>query len=448
MKKKLVSCKNNEEKTKSFIVQYAKTGEPISVSFRELLPHINKSDRFTHQIHTYPAKLLAQIPYFFCNNSYFSSEGDIILDPFCGSGTVLLEANLAGRNAIGADANPLARLIASVKTQKLNEKKLLEFLRFIVDNLKYYNKHERPQGINVDFWFSPNVQEQLAKLKGTIEILPEGAYKNFFKVCFSNCIKKVSYADPRIAVPVKLNPKRYPEKSKRFDQVQKRLQDLESDDILEKFSLISLENINRIKSLDFIQKNIKTRLISSDARHLTTHVGSNSLLLNESVDMVLTSPPYAGAQKYVRSSSLSLGWLGFLNEKHSIRSYDSKNIGRENYNNLDIQSFITGIEEADILIEEISKINRLRAFIVANYLREMKDAIKESARVLKKNGFFIMIIGNNVVCKREFNTQDFLCQFVESLGFTVEFKLIDDIKSYGLMTKRNNTLYFYRFYIV
>ena len=48
-------------------------------------------------------------------------------------------------------------------------------------------------------------------------------------------------------------------------------------------------------------------------------------------------------------------------------------------------------------------------------------------------------IGNNTVCNLSFNTQDYLTTYLESKGMTLEFKLIDDIKSYGLMTKRNST---------
>jgi hypothetical protein len=66
-------------------------------------------------IHLYPAKLLPHIAAFFLASSELSSKGDKVLDPFSGSGTVLLEALLAGRSPIGADSNPLARLISKVK---------------------------------------------------------------------------------------------------------------------------------------------------------------------------------------------------------------------------------------------------------------------------------------------------------------------------------------------
>ncbi len=96
--------------------QYAGKGETICVDFKNLVPEIVKPERFTHLIHPYPAKLLANIPYFFLQSEMFCPQKGVVLDPFCGAGTVLLEALLSGKSAIGADANPIARLIKA-KTQ-------------------------------------------------------------------------------------------------------------------------------------------------------------------------------------------------------------------------------------------------------------------------------------------------------------------------------------------
>jgi hypothetical protein len=152
----------------------------------------------------------------------------------------------------------------------------------------------------------------------------------------------------------------------------------------------------------------------------------------------LTSPPYAGAQKYIRSSSLSLGWLG-LTMNEDLKSLDKKSIGRENYLSYELEEIISGIKSADKLLPILFKKNKLRAYVVGNYLVEMKEAIDESIRVLKKNGYFIIVIGNNKVCDIEFNTQEYLSEYIQSRGLQLKFKLIDDIKSYGLMTKRNKT---------
>jgi DNA modification methylase len=437
MSHRLVQYVSNESLAEQFEKSYSTNQEPISVSFRTLFPDLNK-ERYTHLIHAYPAKLLTHIPYFFLNNSYFSKKGDTVLDPFCGTGTVLLEANIAGRNAIGADANPLARLIASVKTRQLDGGKLTVILKTLVHRSKLFRTAEYPNVVNRDFWFSPRIQFQLAKIRRAINELPADDYKAFFDVCFSNCVKKVSYADPHIAVPVKLNPDRFEKHSDRYEKIKRRLNDLETVDVLDKFKTICSENITRINKLSDISEGISSRVISENAQVLTASINSSILLEDGSVDMILTSPPYAGAQKYIRSSCLNLGWLG-LTEEHDLKSLDRKNIGRENYLLEEIKEIETGIKSADKLLAKLFLQNRERAYIVGNYLQEIKIALDESIRVLKYGGYFVIVIGNNSVCDNEFNTQSYLTEYIESKGLKLQFKLIDDIKSYGLMTKRNKT---------
>ncbi|HEX8378782.1 MAG TPA: hypothetical protein VF602_13275, partial [Pedobacter sp.] len=266
--------------------------------------------------------------------------------------------------------------------------------------------------------------------------------KNFFLVCFSNLVKKVSFADPRVSVPVRLNEKRYKEDSQSFIKVKKRLSDLENVNVYEKFSTICVENIHRMSLLNKhftdTTEAVNATVIATDARNLTDGIVSLIKHPDESIQLIVTSPPYAGAQKYIRSSSLSLGWLGIASTDE-LRALDKLNIGRENYSKGECQIKLTGIKSCDILIDKISNINPLRAQIVSNYVIEMQSAIRESIRVLKKDGYFVMIVGNNKVCGFEFSTQQYLTEYIEKQGLELVFKLIDDIKSYGLMTKRNKT---------
>jgi hypothetical protein len=129
-----------------------------------------------------------------------------------------------------------------------------------------------------------------------------------------------------------------------------------------------------------------------------------------------------------------------IKNSNTLKALDGLNIGRENYNRDDYRVLKkTGIKEADQLLEEIFRINPLRAHIAGNYLREMRIALTEAVRVLKPDGYFVLVVGNNQVCGLEFSTQEYLRDILESLGLTVVLRLIDDIQSYGLMTKRNKT---------
>jgi DNA modification methylase len=429
----------NDNIIQRFIEDFSINQEPIEVSFRKLLPEIKNIDRYTHLIHTYPAKLLVHIPYFFLNNTFFSKEGDNILDPFNGSGTVLLESVISKRNAYGADTNPLARLISEVKVSKLDTTKLSASAKKIITAAKKYKKAIIPEVVNCEYWFSEDIKIQLAKLRTAINKIEDEPIRKFMLVSFSNCVRKVSYADQRVSVPVKLNPGRYVKGTRENRKINERLKHLENIDVFDKFFLIVSENIERFKELEKVTfDKCEAKIISSDARNLSTELNNHTLIKDKGIQLVITSPPYAGAQKYIRASSLNLGWTG-LARIEELLQLDNKSIGRENYRKSEIIIKKTGIGPADELIKLVYEIKPERANIVCNYLIEMKDALNEIYRVLKKGGFLVLIVGNNKVCNMEFNTQEYFTEYLVSLGLKLQFKLIDDIKSYGLMTKRNKT---------
>lgn len=432
----------NDSLLNELLTSYERNPTPIEVNFREMVPSLNSPDRFTHLIHTYPAKLLPHIPNFFLNNSFLSKPGDTVLDPFCGSGTVLLESLLAGRSAYGVDANPLARLISTVKTTHFKKQKLKTIALELSSNIDVVKTAKVPDVVNVDYWFLPHIKNQLGIILTAINSIEDTKYRDFFLVCFSNCVKKVSLADPRVSVPVKIKNERFPDEHPFKIQNDKTLQTLESLNVKTKFFSIVDENIKRVSELNSVLKNqVSASIISNNARNIISPVeldlfpGCNP----ESVDLIITSPPYAGAQKYIRSSSLNLGWTQLAGSSE-LRLLDGLSIGRENYRKNEFAILReTGVTDADKILQEIFKINPLRAHIAGNYLIEMDIALRQSTLALKKGGYFVLVIANNEVCKMEFKTQEYLQSIAEKHGLKIICRLIDDIKSYGLMTKRNKT---------
>ncbi len=416
---------------KDYYLSFQKDGEPISVNFRALVPELKKAERYTHLIHSYPAKLLANIPYFFLATDTLCPANGTVLDPFCGTGTVLLEAALTGRKSLGADANPLAELIAGVKTVYIRREVLLETLNLVLKRAKKYRRSvTHPEAIAV--WYSPNSLRQLTNLQRAISDIEDEQQQKFFELCFSGVARKVSFADPSISVPVHWNPERFSSNPQRMEEVRKKLESLQTVNVYDKFESVSKANIDRVASLrDKISNGVSTKIVSNDARKLG--------LADDSVDMILTSPPYAGAQKYIRASWLNLYWLNRV-KIEDIRELKKHNIGREDYRKEEMSESYTGIDAADTVLKVLYKSgNMKRAFLTANYLNEMKVALDESIRVLRPDGYMVIVIGNNTVCKRQFDTQDYLTTYLVGKGMKLQYKLIDDIKSYGLMTKRNKT---------
>ena len=330
-------------------------------------------------------------------------------------------------------------LIAKVKTTKVNIEELNSSYRFVVESAKKLRKFIPINVINIDHWFPEKTKRDLSRLARSIDKLDQSDEKDFLKVTFSNMVKKVSYADPNLSVPVKLKPENY-KKIEFRTQAKKRVNKINSLDVFTFFEKQFLENLKRISILEKTKISTTSKLISKDARKITASLETpNKLLRGDSIDLILTSPPYAGAQKYIRSSSLSLGWLGYC-ENNKLRDFEKENIGREHYSVAEYKEIIQlSIPEIDKVILKIWNKSKLRAHINANYLLEMKQSITEMYRVLKKDMYCIIVIGNNEVCGEVFETQKFIRLIAEEIGFKTELVLVDDIHSRGLMTKRNKT---------
>ncbi|MBF0591064.1 MAG: site-specific DNA-methyltransferase [Nitrospirae bacterium] len=435
---------NINEKTdylvKDLIEGYNKSKKPINVNFRKMLMWLSVKERTSHLIHFYPAKLLRHIPYFFLNNSFFSSPGDIVLDPFCGSGTVLLEALLAGRNAIGADINPLGCLISRVKTTQIDESKMRKTIKNIKSKISEYPGTIELYIINLEYWFYPRIIEQLKRILEAVTFITDTKLKEFLLVCFSNCLRRVSLADPILYVPVKLNIHKYPKEHSLYKKVNERLDYLSKVNVFDEFFKLVNENLERIVDLNKCSRNdISTTVLCADARNLILNTEGNDILQSESIHLVITSPPYAGAQKYIRSTRLHLSWLRLCTSL-KISELERTIIGREHYRKAEYSKLVElGFDDLDKRIEHLYKINPIRAYIIGNYIKEMRDVFIETKRVLKKDGYLILITASNYVCGEEFETHVYLTRILESIGFIVVLVLIDDIRSRGLMTKRNRT---------
>ena len=89
---------------------------------REIVLHAKNTNYLTHNFHPFPAKFIPQIPRIMITE--FTKPKDMVFDPFCGSGTTLVEAKLLGRNSIGTDLHPIGYFASKVKTTKISEKHL------------------------------------------------------------------------------------------------------------------------------------------------------------------------------------------------------------------------------------------------------------------------------------------------------------------------------------
>ena len=164
----------------------------------------------THSIHPYPAKFIPQIPNTLIQE--LSSVGETVFDPFCGSGTTLVEALRLGRHAIGLDANPLSCLISRAKTARIEEIEM-QLLCTLADEIErcgqqttiaslplfpeltIVNKAKRPSFDGVKDWFDEHVINELAFIKEKCLSLTNEKARQLALVAFSSIIVTVSRQD-------------------------------------------------------------------------------------------------------------------------------------------------------------------------------------------------------------------------------------------------------------
>lgn len=419
--------------------KFQRGGQYVEVDFRKLVNWVRVGDQLTHQLHPYPAKLLPNIAHFFTRASIFNQRHGTVLDPFCGSGTVALETSLAGLTPYVADANPFAMLLTRVKTTPYELEELKGATRQILSRAARFRTAPEVPIVNERLWYAPDKKKALEILLRAIIETTDGDQRDFFLVAFSVTARRLSFADPVISVPVRLKVK------EKFSDAQnkkitERLAWIHQTNPPAEFARVCNANIERVRECNRALKGrISAVEVGTDARRLRSPsaVGARPLEAG-SIPLIVTSPPYGSAQKYIRSTSLSLNWLGIAGPK-DLTKLEDNSIGREHIRPRERDEVEELPEAYDRLLLQVQKMNETRAQITRQYLFEMKRALTEMARVTSAGGRIVLVVGNNMVCGEPLRNDEYVAHVLQDLGLRLEIGLIDHIKSRGLMTKRNKT---------
>jgi len=335
----------------------------------------NDYTRFlAHDLHPYPAKFIPQIPGTLI--SCLSTRGDLVFDPFGGSGTTALEAIRLGRRAVSLDANPVAALIGRVKTARVEQQAtgelhqlhaaLRSFLASMPTNpgelVEKFGSYA-PQIANRSKWFSDEAFGELAHIKSRISQLQSPTACDIASLALSRCVLSASFQDSETRY--KSVPRAVPvgETTKRF-----------------------------IREFEFVMRSVAenasatrygiSKFITGDVRSMP-----EDELPDGSVDLVATSPPYGNAMDYHLYHRFRLLWLG-----HDPIAFGRTEIG----SHLKHQRESSGFE---------------------TYFNDMILALSGMARVLKHGRYAVLVIGDSVYEGENYDTARLLAARAKELKF-------------------------------
>jgi hypothetical protein len=358
--------------------------------------------KFTHYLFRFPAKF--HPPALRCLIERFSKPGDTILDPFCGSGTLLVEALLSGRHSVGLDVDPVAAFVSRVKCTLIppplleRESESLkqdlqrirrpsgEYDRLTREDLsprtiqRFRQRLAIPELPNIEHWFRTYVILDLARLRQAILRAPvEPRIRDFFLACFASVIRNASNADP---VPV--SGLEVTGHMRRLDERGRRI------DPFELFERRVDRELRGMRELWEHAKDVCVRVQCTDATEMTRRIAPRS------IDVVITSPPYNTAVDYCRRHALEMYWLGLVNSREDRLELAQKYLGRTmvRQSNAKLRcafesDYING------LITHAGRISPARARAVTHYCASMQRALEHIARVLKPQGRAVFVLGNS-----------------------------------------------------
>ena len=352
-----------------------------------------------------------------------------MLDPFCGSGTVLVEAMAHECIAVGCDTNPLAQRISQAKTTPLSPNILEEGLGLISRGAKRMRR--MPNDIDFpSYWYSNAARQALLRIRDSIgENVVGSDYQNFFEVTLSSIVRSSSMADPSIPPPVKLRAERVEVAGARYERAFNRTQSLKRSDIFVQFERAATRNIQRLS--DFQSRNGGSADVRC-ASALSTGIDAGT------VDLVITSPPYGGgAQKYTRTFRLELKLLGYSDAE--IAEIDRSDMGTERKipeNLPELPSLPPVLRE---LVTQVANRNHRRWTMLVRYLSNLERFAQELRRVLKSNGHAFVCLGACHFAGLPVDLSKCFMHLAEAAGLSVAAKLQDPIRSRGMITKRHAT---------
>lgn len=379
-----------------------------------------RTAEFTHTIHRFPGKFVPQVARELIRLTGIEPGSGRVCDPFCGSGTTLVEASVTGIDSVGADFDPLGALISRVKTTPLSPAEveaLNEHWRWAIP--EEGSATLAPDVPNLGHWFSRRHVTQLSAIKERCLMLPD-RLREFSLVVFSSIIRRVSNAD---------------------DQTQK--------------TYVSGTLAKSPPQPRELFPSMLSRAIAGMAQYSAACLAEPLVLradarapLGVRLNGIATSPPYLDSIDYVYNQMLEYFWLHEelgLADASQIRALRSQPMGfsRGALSQLIDEVGAVSPKLVDALsgdLFEIERTSRKEAEHVAGYFRDYATHLDAYRRALSSGARYALAVGESVVRGQRIATPDLLIRLFESCGFRLVGRCAYEIRRhYMKFPRRSNS---------
>ena len=387
----------------------------------------NGRNEYTHQLFRFPAKFHPPVVRWALGT--FGRRGSIVLDPFTGSGTVQVEALLRGINSVGIDIDPLACLIAQVKSTPIDPKELQKSLvRIEIILTPFLQAHAEQENVagadmtveqferestdvtipplpNIFHWFRRYVIIDLARILGAIEQAElEEPVSRFFRACAAAIIRRVSNADPDPVSGLEVTKVQIERNKKRTIKVFNEFFSKVRREILQMGMMWeALHTVNQAS-------NAIAHVVRGDILSIE-HLLMNLSVAQDGFPLVVTSPPYCRSVNYSRRHRLEMFWLGLVENADEHVELAHLYIGRRyvRVNDWTEQSDF-GIKDLDDTLRQIADRDPHKSRTVHHYFSFMSKSFRFLRFVMTKRGTMVCVIGDSVCCGVSIATADFIAK--------------------------------------
>lgn len=371
-----------------------------SWSFREI--DRSQTSYLTHSYHRYPAKFIPQLAARLIKEN--SQVGELVCDPFMGSGTTLVESIVNDRRAYGTDINPVAVLITRAKTTPIEPRYLETKILSLKGKIKQHHLMDEGkqtllikddlrvtsyENKRIDYWFPRKQKHDLSIILSAIITIEDNNIRNFLLCAFSNILKGCSRWMMKSVKPTI-------DKNKVINDAYSNFF-LHTQRMLEK---------NRLfwKILEG-KKKIECTVDNVDARKMR--------LNNDSAALIVTSPPYVTSYEYADLHQLTAIWLGYAEKLSDFRTNFIGSIQKQ-HSQVSLFSAL-----GRTIVDKLHSIDKREAKGVEQYFFEMQQCFEEMYRVLKYGGRSSIVIGDTDLKKVKIYNAEVFAQTMEKIGFKI-----------------------------